>query len=47
MKTLFDQQSKTITNANAGALMQDCVKPVQARIQMLQSLSAPPKPAQP
>jgi hypothetical protein len=47
MKTLFDQQSKTITNANAGALMQDCVKPVQARIQMLQSLSTPPKPAQP
>ena len=44
MKTLFDQQSKTITNANAGALMQDCVKPVQEKVQLIQTLAKEAKP---
>jgi len=48
MKTLFDEQAKTITGANAGALMQDCVKPVQATVQLLQGVSeSQPKPPQP
>ncbi len=48
MKTLFDEQAKTITDANAGPLMQECIKPVQAKVQLLQSLSgSQPKPAQP
>ena len=44
MKAVMDQQGKTITDANAGTLMGDCVKPVSAKIQLLQSL-APPPPA--
>ena len=46
MKAAMDQQGKTITDANAGAMMNDCVKPVLARVQMLQALSTEPKPAQ-
>ena len=44
MKALFETQGKTITNANAGALMSDCAKAVQTKVDMLQSL-APPQPA--
>jgi len=44
MKALLDEQAKTITDANAGALMGDCVKPVQAKVQLLQSLSEQSKP---
>ena len=44
MKALFESQGKTITNANAGALMSDCAKAVQTKVDMLQSL-APPQPA--
>ena len=45
MKALFDQQSKTITDANAGAMMGECVKAVQAKVQLLQTLSEQqPKP---
>jgi hypothetical protein len=40
MKTLLDQQGKTITDANAGALMGECVKTVQAKVQLLQTLAA-------
>jgi len=39
MKAAFDQQGKTITDANAGPLMNDCVKPVLAKVQVLQALS--------
>ena len=39
-----ESQGKTITNANAGALMSDCAKAVQTKVDMLQSL-APPQPA--
>ena len=45
MKAALDQQAKTITDANAGTLMGDCVKPVSAKIQLLQSLSPPSPPA--
>jgi hypothetical protein len=45
MKTLLDQQAKTITDANAGAMMGECVKAVQAKVQLLQTLSEQqPKP---
>jgi len=44
MKALFDQQSKTITDANAGQLMGDCVKPVQEKVQLIQTLSKEAKP---
>jgi hypothetical protein len=40
MKTLLDQQAKTITDANAGALMGECVKTVQTKVQLLQTLAA-------
>ena len=44
MKALFDQQSKTITDANAGQLMGDCVKPVQEKVQLIQTLAQQAKP---
>ena len=52
LKTILDQQAKTITNATAGAQMGDCVKAVQTKVELLQSLSQsaqPPaqSPAQP
>jgi hypothetical protein len=43
MKAVMDQQAKTITDANAGTLMGDCVKPLSAKVQLLQSL-APQSP---
>jgi hypothetical protein len=48
-KALLDAQAKTITDATAGGLMGDCVKAVQAKIQLLQSVAAQsqPAPAQP
>ena len=45
MKAALDQQGKTITDANAGPLMNDCVKPVVAKVQVLQSLATESKPA--
>jgi hypothetical protein len=47
MKALFEAQAKTITEANAGTLMQDCAKPVQEKTKLLQSVSELSKPAQP
>jgi len=44
MKALFDQQSKTITDANAGALMGECVKVVQTKVQLIQTLAQQSKP---
>ena len=44
-KAMLDAQGKTITDANAGSLMGDCVKAVQAKVQLLQSLATPPTPA--
>ena len=50
MKTVMDAQAKTLTDANAGQLMGECVKAVQAKVQLLQTLaaqSAPPAPTKP
>ena len=47
MKAAVDQQGKAITNANAGTLMGECVKPVQAKVQLLQSIASPPPPPPP
>ena len=50
MKTVMDAQAKTLTDANAGQLMGECVKAVQAKVQLLQTLaaqSAPPAQTKP
>ena len=55
LKTLFETSAKTITEANAGQKMTDCIKAVQAKGDLLTSISpappaaaaAAPKPAQP
>ena len=44
MKTAMDAQAKTITDANAGTLMGECVKAVQAKVQLLQTLAAQSQP---
>jgi hypothetical protein len=45
LKSLFEAQAKTITEANAGTLMNACIKNVQDKMQLVQSLS-PAKPAE-
>ena len=52
LKTLLDAQAKTLTQANAGPTMGKCAAAIQAKVEMLKSLSAaakpaPAKPAQP
>ena len=49
LKTALDSAAATLTDANAGTLMAECVKPVQARVQVLAGLSqqANPKPQPP
>src|SRR3569833_1933919 len=44
IKALFEAQGKTITNENAGTLMSDCAKAVQAKVELLESFS-PKQPA--
>lgn len=46
LKALFEQQAKTITDANAGTIMNSCVKTMQSKLQLLQSL-APPQQKKP
>jgi hypothetical protein len=47
LKSLFDAQSKTITEANAGTLMNGCIKNVQDKMALVQSLApAQPQPQQ-
>lgn len=43
-KTALDSAAATLTDANAGTLMAECVKPVQQRIQVLSDLSQQAKP---
>lgn len=43
LKPLFDAQAKTITQANAGTLMDACVKKLQDNLQLIHSLAQPPK----
>jgi hypothetical protein len=45
LKTLLEAQAKTITDANAGNLMNDCVKDVRTKMELMQSLNGP-APAQ-
>jgi len=42
LKTLLDTQGKTLTDATAGAMMNACVKTIENKVQMLQSLAPPP-----
>src|SRR5215212_7650085 len=44
MKAAMDAQAKTITDASAGALMGECVKAVQAKVQLLQALAGQSQP---
>lgn len=44
-KAALDAQAKTITDANAATLMAQCVAPVKARVQLLQSLATPSRKA--
>ena len=47
LKAQLDAQMRTITDANAGTLMSECIKNVQSRVQLLQSIAGPPKPPGP
>jgi hypothetical protein len=44
MKAVMDQQAKTITEANAGTLMQECALPVQSKVALLESLNQQAQP---
>ena len=46
-KTMFDTAGKALTNENAGPTMDACVKTIQARMTLLQSISPPAQSAQP
>ena len=43
LKTQLDAQGKAITDATAGNLMNNCVKAIQSKVQLLQSLAPPPQ----
>jgi hypothetical protein len=45
LKALLDQQARTITDANAGALMGECVKNVQAKLKLLSDVAGLAQPA--
>jgi hypothetical protein len=47
LKALFDQQSKGLTDATAGGLMDSCAKELQARVQLINSVGGPPPAAAP
>lgn len=47
LKSVLDAQVNTITDAGAGGQMNECVKGVQAKVQLVQSLSTPPATAAP
>jgi hypothetical protein len=44
LKTQLDAQGKTLTDATAGTMMNACVKTIESKVQMLQSLAPPPPP---
>jgi hypothetical protein len=44
LKALLDQQARTITDANAGALMGECVKNVQAKLKLLSDVAGLAQP---
>lgn len=45
LKALFDTQAKSITDANAGGLMNACAKEFQARVEMINNLGGSPPAA--
>ena len=45
LKTMLDEQAKTITDANAATLMAECVSAVKAKVQLLQSLAPQARPS--
>jgi uncharacterized protein (DUF885 family) len=45
LETLLDAQAKTITQASAGPAMTKCAAAIQAKVDMLKTISAPAKPA--
>jgi hypothetical protein len=45
LKALFEAQSKTINETNAGPMMNKCVQAIQSKFQLLQSLGGKPAPA--
>lgn len=45
LKALLDQQAATITDANNGQLMGECVKKFTTELTLLQSIGGPAKPA--
>jgi hypothetical protein len=47
LKTMLEQQAKTLTEATAGPAMNECAKTFQSRLQMLQTISTPPGKPQP
>lgn len=47
LKALFDSQAKTITDANAGGLMNSCAKDFQTKVELVNSLAPPPPAATP
>jgi hypothetical protein len=44
LKALLEKEMKTITQANAGPMMNACMKELEAKSQLVQSLSPRPKP---
>ena len=42
LKTVLEQQAKSLTEATAGPAMNECAKTFQSRLQMLQTISEPP-----
>jgi len=46
LKVLLNQQAKTLTDATAGNVMTACIKALQDKVQLVQSLSPQAKPPQ-
>lgn len=47
LKATFDAAAKTLTNENAGPTMDGCVKAIQTKMTLLQSISTPSQPTKP
>ena len=45
LKALFDAQAKSITDANAGGVMNNCAKDFQSKIELINSIAGPPPAA--
>ena len=45
LKTLLDAQAKTLTQQNAGPIMNKCAAAIQGKVDMLKAMAAAAKPA--